>query len=823
MSNAYERLTWPYLSPPRQEVKTEYESRIITRNFSSKTPFMKMTSGLLLKRTTSESTTRAVLNPLNTISERYTSTSGFKPKGGISGVSIKYKNDIGTVRTADVTWQVYTKLEFDTLDEFFMNPGKLVLLEWGWADGANSKFSDSEIETLGESKFEKLRRQKIKESGCNYDAMLGLISNFDWSYSEGKYTCVTTLISPGAFFGDENLNANAIAVPDKNGDMSGTYPSLKNIMIKFLNNEQWLNDYYGANSAGKDNYVSFNKSGQKYISWALFEALINQSNPVNSVFSGDVYISCPSSRNTVSGKKVHFLSIDPEIAIWNTNNIFANQGLRSFTDSIGRGLIKNIYLNIKMVSDIFDKSANLNQVFTNIYANLQKASCDAWNFRMINRTITSDDVIDMESAESLKSFYSVNLGGDITTTVDEKYTYVALTDQILRNGVISFDVLGGNSAVTDITLNSKMPGAVVMSMIAAADSKYTLLSGFPHFVGIGMDTDRINSIDTFADVTRERVQERIIKDKMDKFWKQLEASKQSTDAAETFVSRYGDWEQVSLIAYSEKQQRMLITDQGSLSILLPIEMNVTLFGISGFSVGNIITADVVPEAYKKNAYFQIIGIDDTIDSSGWRTALTSRFRNISKTSKTLFPDTPDTDVQAQDEFVKDNIAAKGNPDELENDCFGKYKLADLNMNHFGESNEITIDVKKNLTYLCKEFLRPLNEFLKMNNYEISIISAFRSKSVDAKYGEPIDNLHTFGCAVDLKVRDLKTGEYVPPFTVAHLINLYGLKYDIMVIEDYWLHVGYVNEAAAGRSNRKLKYKLVFDNTTYIKSLVPVNL
>jgi uncharacterized protein YcbK (DUF882 family) len=823
MSNPYERLTWPYLSPPRKEVKEEYDARVLTRNFSGKTPFMKMTSGLLLKRTTSESTTRAVLDPLNTITERYTAASGFKPKGGISSISIKYKNDIGTVRTADVTWNVYTKLEFDTLDEFFMNPGKLVLLEWGWADGAAYKFGDSEIETLGESKFEKLRRQKLKDSKCNYDAMLGLISNFDWSYGDGKYTCITTLISPGAFFGDLNLNTNAVAIPNKDGNMDDTYPSLKNIMNSYLNNEKWLNDYYGGNDGGIKNYLSFNNSGQKYIRWALLEALINQSHPVSSVFSGDVFISCPAQRKTVSGIPVNFLSIDPEVAIWNTNNLLPNHGMPRFNDQSGRGQIENIYLNIKMVSSVFENSSNLNQVFSSIYANLQKASCDAWSFRMINRTLTPEDIDEFTNTNSIKSFYQINLPGDITTTVDEKYTYVALTDQILKDGVISFDILPGSSTVTDITLNSKMPGAVVMSMIAAADSDYTLLSGFPSFVGIGLDTNRINSIDTFADVTRERNQQRIIKDKMDKFWKQLEESKQTPEEKNSYVEKYGDWEQRPLIGYSEKQQKMLITDQGSLSILLPIELNVTLFGLSGFYVGNVITTDVLPEAYKKNAYFQIIGITDTIDSSGWRTELASRFRNISKSSKTKFPATSGTEVQAQDDAVRNSIKSQGDPDDLQNKCFDKYKVADLNMNNFGIANDITIDVKKNLNYLCKEFLQPLSVILRHRNLQISVVSAFRSNEVNKRYSEPTDDLHLFGSAVDIKVRNITNGRYSSTFDIARIINSSGLTYDIIVVEDFWLHIGYVNEEAAGRKNRKLKYQMMVDNITKTKTAVPINL
>jgi hypothetical protein len=169
------------------------------------------------------------------------------------------------------------------------------------------------------------------------------------------------------------------------------------------------------------------------------------------------------------------------------------------------------------------------------------------------------------------------------------------------------------------------------------------------------------------------------------------------------------------------------------------------------------------------------------------------------------------------------ITSKGNPDDLENTCFDKYKISDMNMNRFGMTNDITIDVKKNLIYLCKEFLQPLSVMLKASNLQVSVVSAFRSNEVNIRYNETIDDLHQFGSSVDIKVRNLTNGKYLSTLEVARIINVSGLLYDMIVVEDYWVHVSYVNEAAAGRKNRKLKQQIVFDNNTNIKSIVTINL
>ena len=142
------------------------------------------------------------------------------------------------------------------------------------------------------------------------------------------------------------------------------------------------------------------------------------------------------------------------------------------------------------------------------------------------------------------------------------------------------------------------------------------------------------------------------------------------------------------------------------------------------------------------------------------------------------------------------------------------------MNKFGLKNDITFDVKQNLIYLCREFLKPLSNSLKNINIELSIVSAFRSNEINIRYNEPIDNLHTFGCAADLKARNTITGKYLTPDELAQLIWAQNLKYDIMVIEDYWLHVAYVNETAAGRKNRSLQFREVTKNNT--RTVIPIS-
>ena len=266
---------------------------------------------------------------------------------------------------------------------------------------------------------------------------------------------------------------------------------------------------------------------------------------------------------------------------------------------------------------------------------------------------------------------------------------------------------------------------------------------------------------------------------------------------------------------------MLTVDQGSVNVLIPLDLGLTINGLSGLNVGNVITTDILPTAYKNDAWFQIVGINDIIDPTGWKTEISTGFRKLARKPSTTFPITADSQTQILDKQVADNIYTQGNPDDLQNSCFGKYKISDLNMNKFGTTNTITSDVKQNLIYLCKEFLQPLNVILQTQNINLSVVSAFRSNDINSRYDEPIDNLHTFGCAADLKARNNKTGKYLMPSELAQIIWISKLKYDILVTEDYWLHISYVNEGAAGRSNRMLNYQVSLNNINHTRNIVQI--
>jgi hypothetical protein len=144
---------------------------------------------------------------------------GFSPMPGIISADIKTLTR-GSLKRATVKLTANNKQQFDIIDLLYMRLGYTVLLEWG-----NSIYTttgeDKEIlrNTLIEDMFfntesngsyleilEPIRDKRIEYNG-NYDALLGKVSNFNWSFNtDGSYDIELTIISLGDVI--ESLKSN---------------------------------------------------------------------------------------------------------------------------------------------------------------------------------------------------------------------------------------------------------------------------------------------------------------------------------------------------------------------------------------------------------------------------------------------------------------------------------------------------------------------------------------------------------------------------------------------------------------------------------------
>jgi len=150
-----------------------------------------------------------------------TSDFGIRPRPGITGMTIHSHNRFGSLRTAVVNFQCWSKEQIDAMEVLYMRPGYTVLLEWGHSK--NLKFKPSgtpdgvQDMDLGidfyDSKYTSaitLRNailEKRKSNHFGYDAIVGTIKNFTWKLrKDGGYDCSTSLVTAGDLI--ESYKAN---------------------------------------------------------------------------------------------------------------------------------------------------------------------------------------------------------------------------------------------------------------------------------------------------------------------------------------------------------------------------------------------------------------------------------------------------------------------------------------------------------------------------------------------------------------------------------------------------------------------------------------
>jgi hypothetical protein len=174
-------------------------------------------------------------------------TYGYSPMPGIESVDIKALNR-GSLKKATVKMKANNKQQFDILDVLYMRLGYTVLLEWGnslytpdgitreivrgtlvedpkrfFSSGYGSKKSYRDI--LGPIEFYK------KKYACNYDALLGKVSNFSWAFNtDGSYDIEITIISLGDVVESLKLNISSDKsltqfVVNTTSNSLGTFPS----------------------------------------------------------------------------------------------------------------------------------------------------------------------------------------------------------------------------------------------------------------------------------------------------------------------------------------------------------------------------------------------------------------------------------------------------------------------------------------------------------------------------------------------------------------------------------------------------------------------
>ena len=141
---------------------------------------------------------------------------GYRPMAGIKDFKVKSKSTYGSLKEIEVNIQANTQQQLSDIEMLYLRPGYDMLIEWG---NSAYKINSGDIITDTTSVFKKflsgkspqiindeIKKQK-EDSSYNYDAIIGKVINFSWSYTpEGTYDISVKLMTRGEIM--ESLSSN---------------------------------------------------------------------------------------------------------------------------------------------------------------------------------------------------------------------------------------------------------------------------------------------------------------------------------------------------------------------------------------------------------------------------------------------------------------------------------------------------------------------------------------------------------------------------------------------------------------------------------------
>jgi hypothetical protein len=134
---------------------------------------------------------------------------GIRPMPGIISMQTTSKGTYGSVEETLLRIKAWNRIQFEIIDILYLRLGYSVLIEWGntsYFDNNGVYISENQYTLESEflagnltpnSIYASIEQYKLESNG-NYDAIYGIVTNFDWTFGEdGSYDITVKLISKG--------------------------------------------------------------------------------------------------------------------------------------------------------------------------------------------------------------------------------------------------------------------------------------------------------------------------------------------------------------------------------------------------------------------------------------------------------------------------------------------------------------------------------------------------------------------------------------------------------------------------------------------------
>jgi len=586
---------------------------------------------------------------------------GFRPIPGIDSIEIATQNAQGTIRKTDVQFKVNSLEQLETFERLYLRPGFTVLLEYGhssYYDNDENIITDiPTVDFFGNTTFEAVAEKTLElqeSSAYNYDAIFGLIMNFQYSFNmQGGYDCTFYIISRGSLL--ESILAISSGdtknITKTNSTLGGAVDFLTDLADKKSEEAKQdskseviriLNVIYketGAQGSLKETIKSefpsvFTSEGSPFYLDRISTDIPNSGKKVYITFNHLMMI-LNNTVNLVVNKKTEFIRFAHHGKI-NSNFLTYNNHFSSNPNVCllkKQPADKNLFFGAIAGEKFPPQTGKGDQIYTDILLDvsfLSRTLGDLAKGDKKNKTVVDFLKIVFEKVGTalgdinIFDFHYLDLPeeGEPTPTIYIVDRRITPTLTQLRGNILPCYGKGG--LLSNISVTSKISNELTTMMALGAQASGTNLSNYG---GLALSYNK-GLADKFKDEIVDAVNEANDPENSSDAKDYEKKFETITDAVKTFIK--GKTFKESDGTNLEEPHKFIANSdiaKGSnpISGTLPFELSFTMQGISGLVIGQgfKLQEGILPSHVQKTAGFIIKSINHSIQSNMWTTDISA--------------------------------------------------------------------------------------------------------------------------------------------------------------------------------------------------------
>lgn len=607
----------------------------------------------------------------------------YRPGPSIQNLSVTYAGSFGTLKRGRLEWTCHTREQLEILEKFFLNPGITVLVEYGWSNvlgnytlplvdlGSKARFNDegerirNGYGMLGAWTNRDIVTEKIVDTKGNYDAVLGWITNFDWTQdSSGIYNCTTEISTQGETM--IALSSDNKQKTTREQDQAGprTFKEFfTNHMDRVMANDDdprvfqhqarkividtsEIHDVVGVDRPR----AHPEQQDWMFITWGYLEDLINEfyrevmitnngsDIEVFEIDSSDVLIS--AHPNLISTNGSVLIIPNPSAPVYSSQGEIKDKVNLSI-DRINfpptaagenkyQGNIRNLFINVNAIKRALSKEP-FKAFLNSLLREMSRAACDLWDFQIRNK----------QNRENVLEVVDLNyVGTPVNKFVGRATSDISQAPQS-ENDTTSvpylFRIDQARTIVRDLNIESDLPSELISTIVfGRGQSEDSVGEGveLPEDRDVYGDNQDIISKVYTIEFEGDRLLKRLDPQSKTERTQDDREPTPSYDPQDYWPIRddssgkiksyvYPDYEVVNSYLYEDESRP---ENNRNNNVLIPLRANVTIDGISGIRIGDCFMVDSIPNRYQRIGIFQVVDVAEDISLDGWTTRIEGQLR-----------------------------------------------------------------------------------------------------------------------------------------------------------------------------------------------------